>query len=187
MQAVDEMISRVVEVLDRTGRLGDTYIFFTSDNGFHMGQHRLRPQKATPYEEDVRVPLIVRGPGIDAGTERSSLVANIDLAPTILDLAGAEPLRSVDGRSLRPLFSDDDGPDRSVLLESGVPGDETLGVRTPHHLYVEHPTGERELYDLAADPLQLDNLHGDPSSAAIERELASELAALRECAGESCR
>src|SRR3972149_7433938 len=92
------MIARVVRILEDSGRLGDTYIFFTSDNGFHMGQHRLRPQKATPYEEDVRVPLIVRGPGVAAGETLSGYLAgNVDLAPTLAELAEVETPHFVDG------------------------------------------------------------------------------------------
>jgi arylsulfatase A-like enzyme len=102
MRAVDEMIARLVEILESSGRLRDTYIVFTSDNGFHMGQHRLRPQKATPYEEDVRVPLVVRGPGVPSGETLSGYLAgNVDLAPGVRSppcCAASAPPRAPGGR-----------------------------------------------------------------------------------------
>jgi N-acetylglucosamine-6-sulfatase len=104
MLAVDEMVGRLVDTLRRKGELKNTYIFFTSDNGFHLGTHRLTTGKWTPYEEDIRVPLVVRGPGVPRREERSHLVLNNDLAPTFADLAGVEPPSFVDGRSLMPLL-----------------------------------------------------------------------------------
>src|SRR5437867_5671442 len=80
--AIDALIGRVLHSLEAEGQLERTYIFFTSDNGFHLGEHRLLPGKYTAYEEDIRVPLIVRGPGIAPGTARFELVGNLDLAPT---------------------------------------------------------------------------------------------------------
>jgi arylsulfatase A-like enzyme len=106
MQAVDEMIIRLVGTLQETGQLENTYIIFMSDNGFHMGQHRLYAGKGTPYEEDINVPFIIRGPGIAPGSVLSGYLAgNIDIAPTLADLAGVVPPAFVDGRSLVPLWS----------------------------------------------------------------------------------
>jgi arylsulfatase A-like enzyme len=109
MLAVDDAIGRLVRALRETGELDDTYIFFVSDNGFHLGQHRLGPGKWTAYEEDIRVPLVVRGPGVPEGRTLDHMVLNNDLAPTIADLAGLEedlpPF--VDGRSIAPLLSED--------------------------------------------------------------------------------
>lgn len=106
MQAVDEMVAQLVETLQASGQLDNTYIFFTSDNGFHMGQHGLRSGKTTAYEEDINVPLIVRGPGVSAGEVLSGyLTGNVDLAPTFADLAGVNIPDFVDGRSLEPLFA----------------------------------------------------------------------------------
>ncbi len=105
LQAVDELIERLVGALEATGQLGRTYLFFTSDNGFHLGQHRLPQGKNTAYEEDIRVPLIVRGPGVPAGRVIEHLAANTDLAPTFAELAGLAAPEFVDGRSLVPLLS----------------------------------------------------------------------------------
>ena len=106
MLAVDEMLGDTVDALKDRGELEDTYIFFTSDNGWHAGEHRLTPGKWTAYEEDARVPLIVRGPGVPEGDILPHPVLNNDLAPTFADLAGAAEATPsfVDGRSLKALL-----------------------------------------------------------------------------------
>ncbi|MGA7193141.1 MAG: sulfatase [Anaerolineales bacterium] len=106
MQTVDEMLARLINTLQETGQLNNTYIIFTSDNGYHLGQHRLMGGKGTPYEEDIVVPLLIRGPNVQAGAALDGYVTgNIDIAPTIAELAGVVPPSYVDGRSLVPLFS----------------------------------------------------------------------------------
>jgi arylsulfatase A-like enzyme len=110
MLAVDEMVGRLVQTLEESDELENTFIVFTSDNGFHLGQHRLTSGKWTAYEEDIRVPLIVRGPGVPEGRTLPHLALNNDLAPTFAELAGAEPPEFVDGRSLVPLLGDDPPP-----------------------------------------------------------------------------
>jgi N-acetylglucosamine-6-sulfatase len=104
LQAVDEMVARLVAALAEEGRLDDTYLFFTSDNGFHMGQHRLLASKYTAFEEDVHVPLLLRGPGVPAGRSVDALAETVDLAPTFAQLAGATLPVEPDGRSLLPLW-----------------------------------------------------------------------------------
>ncbi len=104
MLAVDEMVGDLVDTLRESGELDNTYIFFTSDNGFHLGQHRLDSGKWTAYEEDVRVPLLVRGPGVPEGRTLEHLVLNNDLAPTFAALGGTEAPSFADGRSLEPLL-----------------------------------------------------------------------------------
>jgi N-acetylglucosamine-6-sulfatase len=110
MLAVDDMIGELVRSLRDSGELSNTYVFFTSDNGFHLGEHRLGAGKWTAYEEDIRVPLIVRGPGVPEGRTLHHMVLNNDLAPTFADLAGVETPPFVDGRSLAPLLEDDPPP-----------------------------------------------------------------------------
>lgn len=104
LQAVDEMIEHLIATLQSSGQLDNTYLFFTSDNGFHLGNHRLDYGKLTPYEEDSRVPLIVRGPGVPAGVKLDHIAGNIDFAPTWAELAGAKTPDFVDGRSLAPVL-----------------------------------------------------------------------------------
>ena len=132
LQAVDEGIETIVNTLKANGQLDNTYIFFTSDNGYHLGNHRQVVGKIAPYEEELRVTMIVRGPGVPAGKTLEHLTGNVDLAPTWADLAGAKAADFVDGRSLVPLMRDnppplsqwrqafalENGPDR--ITETGV-------------------------------------------------------------------
>jgi N-acetylglucosamine-6-sulfatase len=110
MRAVQDLVVQIVDALEAAGKLGNTYVFFTSDNGYHFGEHRLMPGKQTPYEEDLRVPLVVRGPGVPPGVVRSHLVGNIDFAPTLLALAGRTERADLDGRSFVALLGNDPPP-----------------------------------------------------------------------------
>jgi arylsulfatase A-like enzyme len=189
--AVDEAVGRIVEALRRAGDLQKTLIVFTSDNGYFHGEHRIPSGKVFPYEPALRVPLVVRGPGIAPGQRIDDLVANIDLAPTIADAANVTPLRIVDGRSLLPLLQKGiRPPPRSILIEappSDVPRQVFAAVRTPRYMYASYGSGDQELYDLAADPYQLASLHRDPAQAALVAELSLQLEQLRTCAGVTCR
>ena len=124
MLAVDDMVGDLVDALRRSGELDDTYIFFTSDNGWHAGEHRLTPGKWTAYEEDIRVPLMVRGPGVPEGKKLPHTVLNNGLAPTFADMAGADPPKFVDGRSLAPLLDGTPTPEedwrRRFLIEAAT-------------------------------------------------------------------
>jgi arylsulfatase A-like enzyme len=209
LQAVDDMVADLVQTLRTTGTFDNTYIFFTSDNGYLLGEHR-RAEKALPYEEAIRVPLLVRGPGVPTRVE-SRLASNIDLAPTIAALAGVEVPGFVDGRSLVPLLRDEasstwreavaieragrnevDAADEvnAALADIGrKPHNPPFrGVRTDNRVYIEYPnSNEQELYNRAADPAQLQNLAGDPDRANELDELQAWSEALRSCAGASCR
>jgi N-acetylglucosamine-6-sulfatase len=201
MLAVDDLIEHVVNTLRQTGELENTYLVFTSDNGFHLGQHRLPQGKITAFEEDIHVPLVVRGPGVPEGKKVDAFAANIDLAPTFAKLAGAKPPRFVDGRSLEPSFhgkSLGDSARDAVLVEHFAPGDgggsgrrvnvppTYAAVRTDRYTYVEYVTGERQLYDLRADPDQLHNIAGTADKKVVD-DLAKQVAALRTCKGAGCR
>ncbi|XP_048242354.1 N-acetylglucosamine-6-sulfatase-like isoform X3 [Haliotis rufescens] len=105
LQSLDDMVEGVVKTLDTKGMLDNTYIFFSSDNGFHLGQFSMPYDKRQAYEFDVKVPLMVRGPGISKDVVISDSVLNIDLAPTFLELAGATPPASMDGMSLLPILN----------------------------------------------------------------------------------
>jgi N-acetylglucosamine-6-sulfatase len=191
MLAIEDLVERLIETLRVTHQLENTYIFFSSDNGFHLGQHRLGSGKNTAYEEDIRVPFIVRGPRVPAGNIVEHLAGNIDLAPTFAELGGVAPPEFVDGRSLVPLlYGEPVGNWRhGFLLEAGfITGNRVFqGIRANSFTYVEYMnTSERELYDLEQDPDQLQSLH-DTADPAFLNQLAAWLAALRECAGASCR
>ncbi|MBS2938293.1 sulfatase [Nocardioides sp. J2M5] len=159
LQDVDDQIGKVLDVLRRTGQLGRTWIFFVSDNGYLLGEHRLL-SKSQPYEEAAGVPFAVRGPGVDRG-EVDALVSQVDLMPTTLDIAGLDPDsgRELDGRSmLGPLRSGEWSAWRRRLLVENTHLGWSL-LREGPHAYVEHHgTGEWELYDLARDPHQLASL-----------------------------
>jgi N-acetylglucosamine-6-sulfatase len=182
--AVDDAVAQIVNELARTGKLNDTYIIFTSDNGFFHGEHRVQAGKVLLYEPSIRVPLLMRGPGIPAGQHRSQFVANIDLAPTIAQATGAQPGRVMDGRSLIPFAKDkllQSG--RDILLETPT----YAAVRAPNWLYAEHVTGEKELYNLARDRDELNSLQTNPAYDRMEANLAARLARLRQCKGAVCR
>jgi N-acetylglucosamine-6-sulfatase len=185
--SLEDLCRNVIDALERTGQLGDTYLVFVSDNGYHMGLHRMKSPKGSPYVESHEVPLVVRGPGVPAGASFDRLVANIDIAPTVLDLAGAGVPSWMDGRSLRP-FLDGSAPDlwrTSLLVENmGGAGDRPpySGVRHQDEFYVEYGSGETEYYDLKTDAYQLENRPQDAPQA-----IKDELAALKDCAGGGCR
>jgi N-acetylglucosamine-6-sulfatase len=119
LQALDRGVARLVRTLRATKQLDDTYIVFASDNGFHLGQHRMPAGKQTPYDTDIRVPLVVRGPGVRAGARVTRLAGNTDLAPTFEAMAGVRAPSFTDGRSLLPLLRGDRPAHwrRSFLLE----------------------------------------------------------------------
>lgn len=121
LRAVDDGVKRIVDTLGAMGRLGNTYVLFLSDNGFFFGEHRLLGGKFLAYEPATHMPLLIRGPGIKPDSSTGELVANVDVAPTLLQLAGAEATKSVDGRSLVPYMEDPElRSRRPILFESFV-------------------------------------------------------------------
>ena len=186
--AVDDLVVRVMGALRDARAVRDTLVVFTSDNGFLLGEHRLRSRKDELYDEAAKVPLLARGPGLPQGERVDALVGNIDLAATIYDASGAAPLVAQDGVSLFDVAADPSAYDDRELLIETKRGSVT-GLRTAEFLYGEHgvPAAEFELYDLEADPFQLRSVHDDPAYAARRAQLAARLAALRDCAGSSCR
>ena len=197
MRSVDEAVAELLRSLRETGQLDNTYIVLWNDNGYHMGQHRIPEGKRTVYEEDVRYPMVIRGPGVGHDAKDERLVSGIDLMPTFLELAGAPIPEYVDGRSLMPLLSGTKPPWRDSLLLEGYDdgfGDKTYvppdfkAIRTSDgRTYVEYEAGERELYDLSTDPRQLRSLHDEPERAVEESALSARLQALKYCFGKGCR
>jgi N-acetylglucosamine-6-sulfatase len=186
--AVDEAVAAMVGALRESGELTRTLIVFTSDNGFFHGEHRLPSGKELVYEPSIRVPLIMRGPGIPAGLRLRQHVANIDVAPTIVEATGATAGRAMDGLSLLALINDPTiRLGRDLLIERKPGEGDFSAIRTARYLYAEHWNGEHELYDLAADPYELKSLHASSAYDAVEGDLAARLAWLRTCAGETCR
>jgi len=212
LSVVDLQVQRTVAALQASGELDDTLLMFTSDNGYFLGEHRIRQGKTLPYDPALRVPLLMAGPGIPAGELRSDPYLNIDTAPTLATLAGAMPgpETQIDGQSMLDVArGGDQGWTRAVLTETGPrstvrttdesgeplnpvdPGEPDLryilGIRTARYLYTDNAAGEVELYDLAVDPLQLENLAYDPSYLETQVLLADVLQQFRACDGSSCR
>jgi arylsulfatase A-like enzyme len=194
LKAVDEMVRDLVAKLEAVGQIENTYILFASDNGYHFGEHRIPIGKGTPFEASVRVPLVIRGPGVVKNRVLPQLATNADLLPTILDLVGGTPGERVDGRSLTPLFGPGAGdvPWRNAVpLESrhaernqGVPA--FGAIRTRRFKWIEYENGGRALYDLANDPHEMTNLHGE-ANAAVAEALSAWLRDLLACSGATCR
>lgn len=196
-ESLDDLVGGVLDALQSSGTLDRTYIFFWTDNGYHLaGTHRLPRGKHTPYEEDISVPMFVTGPGVPQDEVRQELASNTDLAPTFAAIAGAHVPDTVDGRSLLPLLGRNQ-PKRwrtAVLVESKAgfgeePPDDMpayAAVRTEDVSYVEYETGERELYDLARDPDELENLVGVVDQGRISR-LHERLAQLSSCDAQECK
>ena len=200
--AVDEMVASLVQELKDAGKLDDTYIFFTSDNGWEQGQHRIPKEKGRPYEESSRVPLYVRGPEVFAGSKTDKLLLNTDLAPTFADLAGTS--FPSDGRSFKPLLEGEESSWRSAILLERLEESSEKGKKMKEHIesvddyhlyeavragsykYIEYGNGERELYDLESDPYELDNIYESAAPSVLE-DLKAKLDALKGCSGPSCQ
>jgi arylsulfatase A-like enzyme len=167
--AIDEGVAAIVGALRASGELSNTVVIFTADNGFFHGEHRIPTGKVLLYEPSIRVPLLVRGPGVPRGRVFPQLVGNIDVAPTIVDVAHAKAGRRFDGRSLYDLFEKPSTGWRDAIV---VENQRSRGLRTARYLYAEHSTGERELYDLASDPHELTNLASNPAYSSVQADLA---------------
>ena len=195
---VDDLVQNVVATLKASGELKNTVLVFTSDNGFFHGEHRVRQGKVRVYEPSIRVPLLIRAPGMPKGVHRRQPVGNVDLAPTILDFANAKPGRKEDGTSLVSIMKGKrDFPGRALDLETYFTPDTTedpedpplnyQGVRTDRYLYNQYGTGQRELYDLQVDPFELQNQAGNPIYASVQSALERLLGSEASCAGKTCR
>ncbi len=197
--AVDDHVKQLVRTLRKTKQLKNTLIVFLSDNGWLQGQHRVTGDKYLPYEESLRIPLILRGPGVPAGRTVRGQISNIDFAPTLVDVANARAGRTMDGVSLLPTIRNPrKRPNRVLQIEALDPlfrGDIPVnqwdqpyrGVRTDRYTYVSYTdTGEEELYDRRRDPHQLRNVAGDPAYARIQARLAAKSAKLKRCKGDAC-
>jgi arylsulfatase A-like enzyme len=173
LMAVDEAVADILSALSDSGRLQNTIIVFMSDNGQSSGSHRWISKK-TPWEESIRIPLIVRGPGIPAGVLGNAIMLNVDIADTLESLTGVA-VPATEGVSLASLLRGGQTPVHdSFVLERLVDSTDPpsyCGLRTTRYKYVRYSTGEEELYDLSADPWELRSRHGAASFASIKAEL----------------
>jgi N-acetylglucosamine-6-sulfatase len=202
VQAVDRLVGQIESTLAADGLADDTYLVFSSDNGLHAGQYRLMPGKLTAFDSDIRVPLIVDGPGVAAGARTTAISENIDLAETFAAIGGTS--LSGDGRSLTSLFSGvppaqwrtaaliehhgpalgGSDPDFQQRASGKPPTYEAM--RTAWFLYVEYADGEREFYDLRTDPFELHNLAGQLTGPTLT-QLHDALVTMKGCHGDdSC-
>lgn len=181
---VDENVGRLLARLEELRLSEDTVVIFTSDNGFYLGEHGLG-DKRSAYEESIRIPLLVRYPrlGPEArGRLVDALALNIDLAPTLLDLAGVPIPPTLQGRSWRPLLTGPAPPDwrtaffYEYFFESPFAVPTVLAVRTQTAKLIRYPGHDdwTELFDLAADPYETRNLYGDPAAQALQTLLQAE-------------
>lgn len=186
LRSVDDAVAQIAATLEQHGELANTVLIFMSDNGYMLGEHRVRAGKKLPYEESAAVPLLIRGPGFPTG-EVQRMVVNVDVPATICDITGASPVEHrLDGLSLRARLPSRRG--RAILLENTGAGSNPppfAGVRAGHWMFVDYGTA-RELYDLDTDPDQITNRSGDPALADVEQSLAATLDELRHCSGKSC-
>jgi len=206
MLGVDESVGALIETLEKRGELDETVIIFTSDHGYFYGEHGLNPQRRLAYEPTARIPLLIRYPAlVGAGARIEPLALNLDLAPTVLSVAGLTPGSHIDGQSLLPLIGGDvESLYSSFLIEYKKEPSEYLGgarrnserrseferifdmgynsVRTDRYKYIQytHLEGMDELYDLESDPYEINNLFGTPERATLQQQLQQELARLLE-------
>jgi N-acetylglucosamine-6-sulfatase len=196
VQSVNDMLARIRSALVAHRLLNDTDIVFSSDNGLHTGEYRLMPGKLTAFDTDIHVPLVIAGPGIPHHSSTNAMAENVDLAETFAQLGGTS--LAGDGHSLVALLQggrpqgwrdaalvEHDGeatgpgnPDAQSTITGNPPSYEA--IRTPRFLYVEYRNGQHELYDLRADPFELDNIITRATQAARTR-LHEALSALRNC------
>jgi arylsulfatase A-like enzyme len=203
VQAVDDMIAGLRATLRENGVADNTYLVFSSDNGFHMGDHRLMQGKMTAFDTDISVPLIVVGPDVPAGKTVDKITENVDLRSTFSQLAGASVPSNVDGHSLVPLFRganpnnwrtaalvEHHGPDTARSdpdFQSARSGNPTTyeAIRKHNEVYVEYTNGDREYYNIAKDPYELNNTY--PGLKPVKKaRLHRTLSRLETCSGQSC-
>lgn len=195
LMSVDEMVDRIFTALRMSGRLADTVVIYTSDNGSMVGQHRL-VGKHIVYEPSVRVPLLMRGPNIPVRQARVQLVNNLDVIATIVDLADATPGLTLDGKSLLPIIEDRRAAWRKYLLLQGATAGvwstvktQTRAVRGQTDVLIEDTSRvgtELEYYDLKSDPDQMDNRASDPLYEDRIAILQTHLTTLKTCVGDTC-
>lgn len=190
LAAADDNLGKLLDALDELGLAENTVVVFFSDNGYYFGEHGLG-DKRSAYEESIRIPFLVRMPtdgkkGKEPieknGRVIDQMVLNVDLAPTILDLAGAAIPKTMHGRSIRPLLEGRKTDWRQAFFycyffEANFPGTPTVtAVRTDNAVLIKYPGNDKwtEMFDLKQDPYQMKNLFSEPGSADLRRQLEAE-------------
>jgi arylsulfatase A-like enzyme len=205
LRAVDDGVGAIVKTLRNAGELDNTYIFFLSDHGYFLGEHRFSAAKFLPYDASARVAMAVRGPGVPAGGRSQELVGNVDIAPTALRLAGVDPGFEVDGRPLRRFWRDPARQTRRPLGLAFPPaeaepasGGASVSAAAPplrfdgfmvgpYKYFRFDDGGEAELYDLERDPWELENVVDAPGYAGVRQYMEESLPRVGSCSGADCR
>lgn len=204
IMSIDEMLGKIRKQLKQAGLSNRTYIFFSSDNGYHLGDYSMLQGKQTPFDIDIKVPLIVCGPNVSNGSLQQAIVSNIDLAPTFVALGGTKLTGAPDGRDIQHLLrekntekitwrnfaivehrrvnNDRDDPDKQEEEDGKLPSYTALRFR--NLLYVEYETGEISCYDIQNDPYELKNI---ASTLPVEKQkqLHSILVEAKNCKGKN--
>ena len=186
LASVDEGLGQILATLEKQGVLDQTVVMVIGDNGYFYGEHGLSAERRLAYEESIRLPLLVRYPPlVKAGAAPAAMALTTDLAPTILELAGAPPLPDIDGRSLLPLFTRAPTDWRSSFLIEYTTDTVFLrvfrmgydAVRTERYKYIRYRElkAMNELYDLQEDPYELSNLIAAPTAAGVRQQMDAEL------------
>jgi arylsulfatase A-like enzyme len=185
----------MVKILRETDQLDNTYIVFMGDNGYILGQHAISYGKYFPYEPALNIPAMMRGPGIKPKTVVEGMTFEIDLAPTILELAGVKANRPIDGLSLVDrVMNNERLPRRPLLLSSGPQQSASGsalplfdGVRTERYVWWVYEDGFEEMYDLQTDPYQMESVAKDPAYLKTKLALIGLWDRLQNCKGAACR
>jgi arylsulfatase A-like enzyme len=205
LRSVDDGIGAIISALEQTDELDNTYIFYLSDNGYFLGEHRFSKAKFLPYDASSRIAMAVRGPDVLPGRRSSELVGNVDVAPTALELAGLTPDGGIDGRSLIPYWNDTSlrsrrpvglalrptpppVPGSGATVSAEAPALEFDGFMVGPYKYFRYESGgEAELYDMKNDPWELENVIDSPEYVQVRQYMEAWLPRVSGCAGEVCR
>ncbi|HEX3655574.1 MAG TPA: sulfatase-like hydrolase/transferase [Pirellulales bacterium] len=190
ISAADDNLGRLLDGLDQLDLAKNTVVIFTSDNGYYLGEHGLG-DKRTAYDESMRIPMLIRWPGhLPEGQTQDAMVLNVDIAPTLLDLAGLTPPPTMQGRSWRPLLAGQSSDWRHAFFyeyfrEGRFGAPTVFAVRTDVAKLVKYPGHPEwtEMFDLAMDPYETKNLFDDPSAAALRAKLEAEYARQQQAVG----
>ena len=185
VKGVDDNVGRILDYLDASGLAENTIVIYTSDQGFFLGEHGLY-DKRFMYEESLRMPFLLRWPGkVKQGSTSDGIILNVDFASTILDMAGLDPPEGTQGRSFLPLL-EGEVPDNwrtSMYYRyyfSHFDTEPHIGVRTADHKLIHYDRIDQwELYDLASDPVEMDNLYDDPNYSSLVTDLKNEMIRLQ--------
>ena len=191
---VDDSLGRILAALERKGVLNDTVVVFTSDHGYFYGEHGLNDERRLAYEETIRIPLVIRYPSLaTAGSTPPEMALSLDIAPTLLEVAGLKPGAEIQGRSLVPVLKGEARDWRASFLieyftDTVFPRIRNMGyvaVRTARHKYIHYRElqGMDELYDLESDPDEETNIIGRSGAQETLRHMQAELRRLTEQTG----